>query len=133
MVVELIVEGKREPMERRPNQHGDWKKNGYDDQRWPLIWSEINGRNRIRMGPTINRDFRWPLPLWVYEHHNRGAPRRRDNDNLQRGVFDEQDEFCPPFQDGDDFRLPQLRNIQQRQQQRLDYLLKEVDDFCFNY
>ena len=69
----------------------------------------------------------------MYEHHNRGAPRRRDNDNLQRGVFDERDEFCPPFQDGDDFRLPQLRNIQQRQQQRLDYLLKEVDDFCFNY
>ena len=69
----------------------------------------------------------------MYEHQNQGAPRRHDDDNLQQGVFYEQDEFCPPFRDGDDFRLPQLMNIQQRQQRGLDYSSREEDDFRFNY
>ena len=88
---------------------------------------------RFARGPTANRDFYKLYLLRVYEPHNRGVPRRCDNDNLQRGVFDEQDEFCPLFWDGDDFRLPQLRNIQHRQQQRLGYSSREEDDFRFNY
>ena len=85
------------------------------------------------MNPTINRDFCEAYPLRVSEGRNRGALRHHDDDNLQRGFFDDQDEFCPPFRDGDDFRLSQRRNIQQRQQQRLDYSSREEDDFCFNY
>ena len=49
------------------------------------------------------------------------------------GFFYEQDEFCLPFRYGDDFRLPQRRNIQQRQQRRLDYSSGKEDDFRFNY
>ena len=52
---------------------------------------------RFARGPTANRDFYKLYLLRVYEPHNRGVPRRCDNDNLQRGVFDEQDEFCPLF------------------------------------
>ena len=52
---------------------------------------------RFARGPTANRDFYKLYSLRVYEPHNRGVPRRCDNDNLQRGVFDEQDEFCPLF------------------------------------
>ena len=40
--------------------------------------------------------------------------------------------FFSHFQDGNDFRLPQWRNIQQRQQRRLDCSYGE-DDFHFNY
>ena len=31
MVVALTIEGKREPMERRPDQRGDWQEDGYDE------------------------------------------------------------------------------------------------------
>ncbi|RVW34414.1 hypothetical protein CK203_081418 [Vitis vinifera] len=31
MVVALTIEGKREPMERRPNQRGNWQEDGYDE------------------------------------------------------------------------------------------------------
>ena len=49
-----------------------------------------------------------------------------------KGFF-EQDEFFPTFRNGDNFRFPQWRNIQQRQQRRLDYSSREEDDFHFNY
>ena len=52
---------------------------------------------RFARGLTANRDFYKLYSLRVYEPHNRGVPRRCDNDNLQQGVFDEQDEFCPLF------------------------------------
>ena len=84
MVVALTIEGKHEPMERRPNQCSNWQEDGYDNRRQPQIRLEINGGRAIRAGPVVNRE---PYPLWVYEHQNQGAPRRRDDDNLQRGVF----------------------------------------------
>ncbi|KAL6346066.1 hypothetical protein AAG906_025346 [Vitis piasezkii] len=107
MVATLTIEWKRAPMEL-----------------------EIYGRSAIHTGVTANRDFCEPYPLQVYKSRNQGAPRHRDDNNLQRGVVDKQDEFCPYFRDGDDFLLPQGRNIQQRQQRRLDYSSGEEDDFC---
>ena len=60
----------------------------------------------------------------MYERQNQGALRWHDDDNefedggsfprVAAKVFSEQDEFFPPFRDGDDSRLPQQRNIQQR-------------------
>ena len=114
MVVALTIEGKREPMKQWLDQRGDWQEDSYDDQRRPQIGSKINGGGAILTNPIANRNFREPYPLQVYEHWNRRAPRHRDDDNLQWGVFYEQDEFCPPFRDGDDFQLPWWRNIQQR-------------------
>ena len=114
MVSALTIEGKREPMKRRLDQCGDWQEDDYDDQCRPQIGSKINGGGVIRTNPTINRDFCEAYPLRVSEGRNRGALRHHDDDNLQRGFFDDQDEFCPPFRDGDDFRLSQRRNIQQR-------------------
>ena len=133
MVVGLTIERKHEPMKRRLEQCSDWQEDGYDNQHQPQIGSKINGGGVIRTNPTANRNFRRPYPLRVYECGNRGAPRRRDNNNIQQGVFYEQDEFCPPFQDGGDFQLPQRRNIQQRQQRKLDYSFGEEDDFRLNY
>ena len=133
MEVFFTIEGKREPMKQRPDQHGDQQQDDYNDQRWPQIGSKINGGGAIHTNPTTNRNFREPYPLRVYERQNRGAPRHHDDNKLQRGVFYEQYEFCPPFRDGDDFRLPQWRNIQQRQQRRLDYSFGKEDDFHFYY
>ena len=81
----------------------------------------------------MNHDFHESLPLRVYECWNQGTPRLLDDNDLHLGVFYEQDEFCPPFRDGDDFRLPQQRNIQQRQQRRSGYSSREEKDFRFNY
>ena len=83
MVAALTIEGKCEPMKRQPNQCGDWQEDDYDDQRWRQIGLEINGGGAIRTKPIANRYFRDPYPLRMYEHRNRGAPRRRDDDNLQ--------------------------------------------------
>ena len=91
MVAALTIKRKHEPMKWRPDQRGNWQENGYNDQCRSQINSEINGRGAIRTNPTANRNFHEPYPLQVYEHRNQGAPTRRDDDNLQRGVFDEQD------------------------------------------
>ena len=115
MVVALTIKGKCEPMEQQLDQHGDWQEDGYNDWLQPQIGLEIDCGGAICTSPAANHYFCECYPLRVYERRNQGALRYRDDDNLQRGVFDEQDEFCPPFQDGDDFQLPHRRNIQQRQ------------------
>ena len=60
MVVALTIEGKHEPMERRPNQCSNWQEDGYDNRCRPQIRLEINGGRAIRAGPIVNRE---PYPL----------------------------------------------------------------------
>ena len=50
-----------------------------------------------------------------------------------KGFFMNKMSFVHLFRDDNDFQLPQWRNIQQRQQWRLDYSSEEEDDFRFNY
>ena len=74
MVVALTIEGKREPMERRPDQRGDWQEDGYDE----LTLATDRGQKSI-----VEAQFTCePYSLWVYERWNRGAPRQHDDDNL---------------------------------------------------
>ena len=124
MLATLTVEGKRKPNGGTTRPTWRLAKGGYDDWHRPQIGLKIDNGDSFRTSPTGNHNFSEPFPLRVYERQNQGALRWHDDDNefedggsfprVAAKVFSEQDEFFPPFRDGDDSRLPQQRNIQQR-------------------